>query len=233
MVDFLRHRIPFLAGSTSMPLHLPLHWDAIYGDLDMDFEWGGISPTDVASSLSREAKLPTGPTLVIGAGASRLASALYVEGYKPIVQSDFSTTIVAKRADDEIPYLQADATSREAYERLADALGDEPLNIVDKGLIDGLYISSSTHLIASVVSAGHGALSRNGSFVFYSYTHPSYMTPCLGLGAGMSFDLRVNKCLGDSIYLYHLKKRPEGERRKTPRSKRHQQKSIDSRRKQK
>ncbi|GMH96605.1 hypothetical protein TrST_g9368 [Triparma strigata] len=211
-IDFLRYNVPFLSGSTSAPIHKTSYWDAIYQD-SFVFEWG-VQPKILGDELMG---LQKGPTCVLGAGTSVLGSELAQRGFKPLVQCDFSPEIVKKREKEDVPFKLADATKTEDLKSLLAFLEVKQFqNIVDKGLIDGLYLGGETSslLISDVISSCSHVLTPNtGTLSFVSFSPPKHMVPLLGKNAPLAFKIDCREIADPPIYLYEMRVREEKRRR--------------------
>eukprot|EP00602_Paraphysomonas_sp_CaronLab_P008096 CAMPEP_0185028956 /NCGR_PEP_ID=MMETSP1103-20130426/15058_1 /TAXON_ID=36769 /ORGANISM="Paraphysomonas bandaiensis, Strain Caron Lab Isolate" /LENGTH=178 /DNA_ID=CAMNT_0027563551 /DNA_START=186 /DNA_END=722 /DNA_ORIENTATION=- len=165
--------------------------------------------------------------LLIGAGASQLGDAMYEYGYEPVVQTDFSEVVVNRRREalDRSKYPKM-------YWELADArlplhpllhLIQKPNNsdvshiqdgsassvlfgsVLDKGLIDGLYLAGGESMedIPKVVSNVANVLTpESGVFVTFSYSHPNIIEPLLKHRLFGSIEARLLET--PDIYLYRV-----------------------------
>jgi hypothetical protein len=166
------------------------------------------------------------PVLMIGAGSSLLGEAIYDHGYEPMVQTDFSEVVVERRklAIDKLlrPHMFWDfADARKPMNHLLQHIQNKDPTIalsqhdttkwqrfggvVDKGLIDALYLSGGESMedIPKIVSNVAKVLNpQSGVFVTLSYSSPKIMTPLLKNKYFKSIEARLMESA--DIYLYRM-----------------------------
>ena len=226
-MDMLRHM--GWSGKSGTQLQTSLLWNNIYKKSSGDYEWGCTPDQFLAydyrsNGFSMYASvndtLPADcSVLMIGAGASLLGEALYDQGYQPVVQTDFSEVIVERRKEttsrDAYPNMNwecVDArfplTSLLKYVHDASCPGVDKQHfgaVVDKGLIDGLYLAGGSSMddIGKVVSNVAEVLApERGVFVTLSYSAPSIISPLLKNKYFSSVEARMMESA--DIYLYRM-----------------------------
>lgn len=220
-------------GKSGGQLQTTQLWNNIYKSSVDDYEWG-CHPEEFLAYDYRsngfsmyatiDDTLPLeSPVLMIGAGSSLLGEAIYDHGYQPIVQTDFSEIVVERRKlaidKSRYPLMFWDfADAREPLTHLLQHIkSNDPLSrhekckwnrfggVVDKGLIDALYLSGGESMgdISKVVSNVAKVLdSESGVFVTLSYSAPKIMTPLLKNKYFKSVEARLME--NADIYLYRM-----------------------------
>lgn len=222
-------------GKAGTQLQTTQLWDKIYESSSGDYEWGCKPDQFLAydyryNGFSMYATLndtlpPGSPVLMIGAGASLLGEAIYDNDYQPVVQTDFSEVVVKRRRSDMDIDLRPQmywecVDAREPMTHLLQHIQDkDPKHaieqhdkletkfgaVVDKGLIDGLYLAGGESMedIPKVVSRVAEVLTPGkGVFVTLSYSSPNIITPLLKNKHFTSIEARLMEAA--DIYLYRM-----------------------------
>jgi hypothetical protein len=227
-MDHLRHNWPIFNGIKGLNYQDVSIWDNNYKNSpDNNVEYG-CNPEDLVLYDYRSNGINMGgsllttvprdlPVLVIGAGSSRLGDVMYELGMKPIVQCDFSETVVQRREkrvnltltpmmfwkciDCRLP--MSDLTTYLHPDKKISVMKFG--SVWDKGMIDALYLAGGEAFedITKIIASASGVLSPDGVFVLLSRSHPQYMLPLLKSPHFSKIEARLLEKPAD-IYLYRL-----------------------------
>jgi hypothetical protein len=236
VMDYLRHAMPMFKGKKGTEYQQAAFWDQLYSKTnEKHYEWG-CRPSDLqvynyrpegrrygmSLTATIHQTIPEGlPSLIIGAGSSQIGEMVYQNGFRPVVQTDFSRVVVNQRKKEslkEFPEMHWDyADAREPLRPLLAHLNQAEVrpeeeeeevlfgSVIDKGLIDALYLANDNSLadISKIVSNVVDVLDPDwGVFLTLSRSHPEYLEPYLKNAGFLSVEAR--RLESPDIYLYRL-----------------------------
>ncbi|GMI12202.1 hypothetical protein TrRE_jg10808 [Triparma retinervis] len=210
VIDFARANSPFFKSGTTQatPLSTPTYWNAIYNKLKGEnFEWA-VEPTSLVPTYqtvdgAMHASLTPGRWLVVGNGTSNLPQVMKEAGGKDVevTACDFSDTVVRQMQSRQpgVEWVEMDCRS---------GIGEEEWDgVIDKGLIDGLYLAKDAEGVGKVSKSISRGLVAGGRWLTVSYTKKDYLSPLLGKGEWA----KITSEELENVYLYNLLKRGEGD----------------------
>lgn len=228
-MDYIRKIFPSLLTKKGTNYKNEQFWNNLYlNTTEKEYEWG-FKPKDIEIYTFKNVNnygmsitttindtIPNNqPTLLIGAGSSRLGEMLYTKDFKPLIQTDFSEIVVNQKKKEcehlypEMIWERADAReSLTPLLKLIQKPNEDPIyfgSVIDKGLIDALYLGNDNIdvEIPKIVSNVVEVLDPDwGVFVTFSRSHPDCLEKYLKNTELVSIEAR--RLEYPDIYLYRL-----------------------------
>ena len=226
----------------SPPYGSPSYWTSVYRNFKPTdvFEWGNLTldedlmeydyskatttartannkksstttTTSFAETLNVRPQDKDKSVMMLGCGYSKLGEDMATNGWQRIVQVDISSKAIsdlAERSNSEDDCIEDDATTLSAFNsRTMDA-------IVDKGLVDTLFLADDHAKIVDIMNSAHRVLKTKGVLIVFSLSEPNQLLPKL---ISNTTDLRDNDAKWhpmevrqlDTVLLYRFQKAPE------------------------
>jgi ubiquinone/menaquinone biosynthesis C-methylase UbiE len=212
------------------PYGLPEYWESAYKSIlpedviewsDLDFQnhlfkyqykftknEGNEKVTTTFAEAIRLSPNDTGKSvMILGCGYSKLGEDMVSNGWQKIIQVDIVPKVItdiSKRCDPKIQLVKDDATSLSKFKTSSiDA-------IVDKGLLDSLFIAEERKQMHAIMESAHRVLKPMGTFAVLSLSEPQYLLQALinsnlrGSDAQQLIPLDTQAL--DSTFLYRFQK---------------------------
>ena len=175
------------------------YWDDRYMQDKESFEWYQRYPTIKPYLLPLLQKYQNPKILILGCGNSKLSENLYKEGYKNIINIDFSKVCinqmqVAYSNYETMKYLVMDACDMNFDNGNFDI-------VIDKGTLDSILCSDeSSHNANRCVAEINRILQPNGSLFCVSYGIPDYRSQYFETIPGWNLNIeKIQKPIIDSV----------------------------------
>ena len=187
VLDFLRHNVGF-AMRHDYPTTLKFWQKAYVGSQARVIrEWGRTGFANLRDyefkgaqgkgrSTWAEDVPPTGRSLIVGSGTSRLGLDMFEAGWQSVTHMDFAPAVIEDREEQPgLEWVLGDARDLGAVFDNKTELFD---SLIDKGTVDSIYLSGSQkHLedIENIVDGAARIAKRGGRFFIFSLTQPIYL----------------------------------------------------------
>lgn len=238
MIDGVKGTIGRFLRLPSPPYGDPSYWSSVYKDFTpaQTFEWGRLTlendlleyeyraglrhgesqSTTFAETINLHPQDTNKSVMMLGCGYSKLGEDMAEYGWQHISQVDMSSKAILDMSErchewierDVMDCIEDDATVLSAFNaKTMDA-------VVDKGLVDTLFIADEHEQIGNVMNSVHRVLRPKGVFCVMSLSEPDYLLPVLL----PDFDLRDKRWEEVQVqelptaFLYKCQKVPEATR---------------------
>jgi SAM-dependent methyltransferase len=222
------------------PYGTPSYWTSVYRNFQPDavFEWGNLaleqdlmqyeyksrqqqkgsgtandstSSTSLFTSFAETIGVAPNDTetsiLILGCGYSRLGEDMHAHGWKNITQVDIASKAISDLSErcKSMECIEDDARALSAF-----TTDTNMTAVVDKGLIDSLFLADEQH-IHDIMSSVHRILQPNGTFLIFSLSEPTFLLPQLLMKNEVipSWQPNVDVRELESTFLYRCHKLPE------------------------
>lgn len=138
------------------------------------------SSTTLAETLNVDLHDESKSIMMLGSGYSKLGEDMAQHGWRRIIQVDIASKAISDVSErctsmdkDVMEFIEDDANTLTAF-------GSTTIDaIVDKGLVDTLFLADELTQVRDIMKTAHRVLKPKGVFCVFSLSQPEYLLPNL------------------------------------------------------